>query len=138
MILTSGGRNLTLDHNTVFTDGTSVVYADGAPVYGFTFTNNIIPDNSWAVMGAGSSEGNGTLNTFFPNGTFLRNVIIAGQTSLYPTGNYFPATVSGVGFVDASGNYRLSPSSLYSTSATDGTAIGANVPAINTAAGTTY
>ena len=96
LILTSGGRNLTLDHNTVFTDGTSVVYADGAPVYGFTFTNNIIPDNSWAVMGAGSSEGNGTLNTFFPNGTFLRNVIICGQTSLYPTCNYFPATVSGV------------------------------------------
>jgi hypothetical protein len=126
LILTSGGRNLTLDHNTVFTDGTSVVYADGAPVYGFTFTNNIIPDNSWAVMGAGSSEGNGTLNTFFPNGTFLRNVIIGGQTSLYPTGNYFPATVSGVGFIDATGNYRLSSSSPHSASATDGTAIGVN------------
>ena len=32
LLLTSGRRNLTLDHNTVFTDGTSVVYADGAPV----------------------------------------------------------------------------------------------------------
>ncbi len=80
LLLTSGRRNLTLDHNTVFTDGTSVVYADGAPVYGFTFTNNIVPDNSWAVMGAGSSEGTGTLNTFFPNVTFLRNVIVAGPT----------------------------------------------------------
>ena len=58
--------------------------------------------------------------------------------SLYPTGNFFPATVSGVGFVDPSGNYRLSSSSPYVTSATDGTAIGANVPAINTAAGTSY
>ena len=31
-------------------------------------------------MGAGSSEGTGTLNTFFPNVTFLRNVIVAGPT----------------------------------------------------------
>ena len=138
LLLTSGGRNLTLDHNTVFTDGTSVVYADGNPVYGFAFTNNIIPDNSWAVMGAGVAEGTSTLNAFFPSSTFLRNVIIGGQVSLYPTGNFFPATVSGVGFVDPSGNYRLSSSSPYVTSATDGTAIGANVPAINTAAGTSY
>ncbi|MEQ1727930.1 MAG: carbohydrate-binding protein [Vicinamibacterales bacterium] len=138
LLLTSGGRNLTLDHNTVFTDGTSVVYADGAPVYGFTFTNNIVPDNSWAVMGAGSSEGTGTLNAFFPNGTFLRNVIVAGQPSLYPTGNFFPATMSGVGFIDATGNYRLSSSSPYITSATDGTAIGVTVPAVNAAAGTNY
>ncbi len=138
LLLTSGGRNLTLDHNTVFTDGTSVVYADGAPVSGFTFTNNIIPDNSWAVMGAGTSEGTNTLNTFFPNGTFLRNVVVAGQTSLYPTGNFFPATVSGVGFVDLNGNYRLSASSPYITAATDGSALGANITTLNGAAGTAY
>lgn len=138
LLLTSGGTNLTLDHNTVFTDGTSVVYADYPAVQGFTFTNNIIPDNSWAVMGAGASEGTGTLNTFFPGATFQRNVITAGQSGLYPAINYFPATVSGVGFIDPNGNYRLSSSSPYVSSATDGTAIGANIPAINGAAGTSY
>ncbi len=138
LLLTSGGRNLAVDHNTVFTDGTSVIYADGAPVSGFSFTNNILPDNTWAVMGAGTAEGNGTLNTFFPNGTFLRNVIIGGQASLYPTGNFFPATVSSVGFVESYGSYQLSSSSPYLTSATDGTAVGANVRTINAATGTNY
>jgi len=114
------------------------VYADYPAVQGFTFTNNIIPDNSWAVMGAGASEGTGTLNTFFPGATFQRNVITAGQSGLYPAINYFPATVSGVGFIDPNGNYRLSSSSPYVSSATDGTAIGANIPAINGAAGTSY
>lgn len=138
LLLTSGGTNLTLDHNTVFTDGTSVVYADYPAVNGFSFTNNIVPDNAWAVMGAGTSEGIGTLNTFFPGATFQRNVIIAGQSSLYPAITYFPGTVVGVGFVDPNGNYRLSASSPYLTSASDGTAVGANIPAINTAAGTNY
>jgi hypothetical protein len=138
LILTSGGNNVTLDHNTVFTDGTSVVYADSTPVYGFVFTNNIMPDNEWGVMGAGVSEGNGTLSPFFPNATFLRNVIVGGQPSLYPTGNYFPSSLSGVGFIDPSGNYRLSSGSQYMNSATDGTAVGANIPVINAATGTSY
>jgi hypothetical protein len=138
LLLTSGGNNITLDHNTVFTDGTSVVYADGAQVNGFRFTNNIIPDNAWAVMGGGTSEGNGSLSAYFPNAVFQRNVIVGGPISLYPAGNYFPATMNDVGFVDPSGNYRLSGSSPYRTSATDGSAIGANIDTINAAARTTY
>jgi hypothetical protein len=138
LILTSGGNNVTLDHNTVFTDGTSAVYADGNPVYGFTFTNNIIPDNAWAVMGGGQSEGNGTLAAFFPGAVFQRNIIIGASSQLYPAGNYFPATLSQVGFVDPSGNFRLSASSPYINSATDGGAIGADIPAIDAAASTNY
>jgi hypothetical protein len=138
LLLTSGGNNITLDHNTVFTDGTSVVYADGPQVYNFRFTNNIIPDNAWAVMGAGTSEGTSTLSAFFPNAVFQRNVVVAGQSTLYPAANYFPATMTDVGFVDPSSNYRLSSSSPYRTSATDGSAIGANVDTINAAARTTY
>ncbi len=138
LLLTSGGRNLTLDHNTVFTDGTSAVYADGAQVTGFVFTNNIFPDNMWGVMGSASAEGNGTLANFFPGAVFQRNVVIGGQSALYPSNNYFPASVGNVGFVDPSGNYRLLSASPYVTAATDGGAIGANIPAINTAAGTSY
>lgn len=137
-MLTSGGRNLTVDHNTIFTDGSSVLYADGAQVYGLVFTNNIFPDNVWGVMGGGASEGSGTLAAYYPNAVFQRNVVIGGQSSSYPAGNYFPGSVNGVGFVDPSGNYRLSGSSPYVNSATDGSAVGANIPAINAAAGTSY
>jgi hypothetical protein len=138
LLLTSGGTNITLDHNTIFTDGTSVIYADGPQVFGFVCTNNIFPDNIWGVMGSASAEGTGTLANFFPGAVFERNVVIGGESWLYPSNNYFPSSISGVGFVDPSGNYRLSSSSQYVNAATDGSAIGANVSAINNAAGTSY
>ena len=53
-LVTLGGSNITFDHNTVFTDGTSVIYADVGAIAGFTFTNNIVPDNAWAIMGSGA------------------------------------------------------------------------------------
>lgn len=138
LLLTSGGTNITVDHNTVFTDGSSVLYADGPQVQGFVFTNNILPDNAWAVMGSASAEGNGTLANFFPGAHFQRNVIVGAQSWLYPSGNYYPATIGEVGFVDASGNYRLSSSSPYRSTATDGGAIGADIDAVRAATGTSY
>jgi hypothetical protein len=138
LLLTSGGTNITVDHNTVFTDGSSIVYAGDSQVQGFVFTNNIGPDNAWAVMGGGASEGNGTLAAYFPGAVFQRNIIIGAETWLYPSNNYYPANIGGVGFVDPNGNYRLSSSSPYANAATDGGAIGANIPAINAAAGTSY
>jgi hypothetical protein len=128
LVLTVGGSNITIDHNTVFTDGSSVVYADGPTVTGFVFTNNIIPDNAYAVMGSGASEGNGTLAKYYPGATFRRNVVIAGSAGSYPADNYFPATLADVGFVDPStGNDRLSSSSPYNNLATDGSDIGCNI-----------
>ena len=52
-LLTNGGDGIVVDHNTVFTDGTSVIYADGDAVLNLTLTNNIVPDNIWAIMGSG-------------------------------------------------------------------------------------
>jgi hypothetical protein len=57
---------------------------------------------------------------------------------MYPSVNYFPSSVSGVGFVDSTGDYRLSSGSPYLNSATDGSAIGVNIPALNSATGTSY
>jgi hypothetical protein len=126
-LVTLGGSNVTFDHNTVFTDGTSVVYADVAPVPGFVFTNNIVPDNAWAIMGSSAAPGNGTIGRYFPGGVFSRNVFVAGTGATYPAGNYFPANVSLVQFRDiAAGNYNLATGSPYFASATDGTAIGAD------------
>ena len=116
----------------MFTDGTSVVFADGTPVSGFTFTNNIVPDNSWAVMGTNASPGNGTISAFYPGSTFRRNVFTAGNPSIYPADNYYPAAVAAVQFIDpANGNYDLASTSPYRSAATDGTAIGCNQAAVN-------
>ena len=129
-MLINGGVDVTVDHNTIIQDGNSVLYADTNPVQQFTMTNNIAPDNNWAIMGGGTSPGNGTIAAYFPNSTFLRG-IWAAAPSCYPTGNYYPASMSAVGFVNlAGGDYRLSASSIYRNAALDGTDVGANIDAI--------
>jgi len=131
MLTADGGQNIVFDHNTLFTDGTSVVFADNPPTTGFVFTNNIVPDNAWAIMGSNASPGNGTLAMYFPGATVWANVFIQGNAGGYPAGNYFPASVNDVAFVDiAGGDYRLSASSPYRGAATDGGPIGYSGPII--------
>lgn len=135
-LLSTGGDTVTIDHNTIFTDGSSVIYAGDNPVTSFTFTNNILPNNAWAIMGTGASAGSGTLNTFFPNATFLNNIIVAAPAAQYPTGNYYPASMTAVGFVDFNGgNFRLSTNSIYRNGATDGTEVGVRYDLLNAAVG---
>jgi hypothetical protein len=108
------------------------VYGDVTSVAGFVFTNNIVPDNAWAIMGSSAAPGNGTIAAYFPGGIFSRNVFIRGASGTYPSGNYFPPDLSTVQFRDiANGNYRLATGSPYATSATDGTAIGVNQSVID-------
>jgi hypothetical protein len=138
-LLTLGAANIMVDHNTIFSDGTSDLYADGPPSPGFVVTNNIMQNNSWAIMGNSASPGNGTIAAFFPGSQFLGSVIAGADPATYPGGNFYPANLDAVGFINlAAGNYRLSASSPYIRSATDGTNVGANIDAINAAAGTQY
>lgn len=130
-MLINGGVDITVDHNTIVEGGNSVLYADTNPVQQFTMTNNIAPDNAWAIMGGGTAPGNGTIATFFPNSTFLRGIWAGSNAGYYPTGNYYPSNLAGVGFVDlAGGDYRLSSTSSYRNTALDGTDVGANIDAI--------
>jgi hypothetical protein len=136
----NGGSNITVDHNTVFNDGTATVYAYGsAVVQNFVFTNNIIPDNKYGIMGSSSSPGNLTIAAYFPNSLFLDNIIAAAPPSTFPSGNYYPATMSDAGFVDyVGGNYRLAATSKYKNGATNGSDVGCNLDSLNAAAGTGY
>jgi len=138
-VLMNGAADVTIDHNTIFADGTSDVFAGGPASTGFVFTNNIMQDNAWAIMGDGASPGNGTIATYFPGSQFFGSVIAGASPSTYPAGNFYPSSLSGVGFVDfADGNYHLSAASPFLRSGTDGTDVGANIDAINAAAGTHY
>ncbi len=76
-------------------------------------------------MGSNASQGLGTLAMYFPNIVFRRNVIAAAPAYMYPTDNFYPASLADVGFVDLAGrNYQLGATSPYRTSATDGTEVG--------------
>ena len=136
MLVGAGGENIIVDHNTVLQDGLSVLYAYGAPMPNFVFTNNIVPDFSWAVMGANASPGNGTIGIYFPGSRFLGNVFAGSNPSLYPAGNFYPSALSAVGFVDlAGGNYRLSTTSPYYRNGTDHLDVGCNIDALGTLIG---
>jgi hypothetical protein len=139
LMLINGGANITVDHNTVFQDGATSLYAGGAQATGFVFTNNIIPDYAYAIMGDGTSPGNGAIAYYFPGGVFRRNIIAGAAAWRYPVDNYYPPTLSDVGFADlAGGNYRLAPSSIYNDAGTDGLDVGVDVDRLNAAAGTSY
>ena len=129
-LLITGGDNIQFDHNTVFQDGSSVVYAYGPQTTGFTFTSTIVPHNGYGIFGDSTSPGMGAITKYFPGGLVTGNLLV-GATITYPAGNYYPATMSDVCFVSlAGGDYRLSTSSPYKLLAADGRDPGADVTAI--------
>jgi len=99
-------------------------------VTGFTFADNIVPDNLYGIKGSGTAAGNATITRYYPAAIVRRNIFVGGHSATYPVDNFYPATVAAVGFADVTGDYRLTAASPYDTAATDGTAIGADPSAI--------
>src|SRR5581483_2616082 len=145
-IIGGGPKNITIDHNTVDSNGSSTIFLyggysrSGVQIYGFVLTNNLLRDNSYAIYGDKYGEGNAALNFYTPNAQVMANAFGGGQAKLYPTGNDFPtmaqwlADFTNIGSAD----YRLVSTSLSNNAATDGTDIGVGFPELNAAmAGTT-
>jgi hypothetical protein len=137
----SGVKNVEVDHNTVFHDGTIVnAYDDtgkGTKIPGFVYTNNIAAHNAYGLSGGGF--GLKAIENFFPRGVFRRNIIAAVPSFLdipttYPSDNFYPASLDAVGFTDrAAGNYRLAAKSRYRARATDGKDVGCDLDALDAA-----
>jgi PKD repeat protein len=131
--LLDGTAQVTIDHNTAFQAG-NIISTDGQQHTGFVYTNNLTPHNNYGIIGSGYGYGTSTLNAYFPGYVFAKNILAGGPGSLYPAGNFFPATLDAVGFVNRSaGDYHLSTSSLYKNAGTDGKDIGADISAIEQA-----
>jgi hypothetical protein len=132
--LLGGPADVVIDHNTAFQTG-AIVMAEGAPSRGFVFRHNIALHNAYGILGTGTGVGNPTLERYFPNAVVTKNVFIGGAAVQYPGGNFFPASIVGVGFTDyPKGDYQLSTSSPYARAA-GGVDPGADLKAIRTALG---
>lgn len=119
-----GAENITVEYNTAFQSG-NILMTDGKPSPGLIFRNNIVPHNNYGVIGTDYGSGTSTLNRYFKPYVFQKNVIIGGEASSYPSGNYFIGSFNQVGFVNmAGGDYRLSAKSQYRNASTDGKDIG--------------
>jgi hypothetical protein len=129
-----GPDDIIIEHNTGFqSDNLSLIDGD-PPGSGFVFRNNLVPSNTFGLFGSGVGQGTSALDHYFPGYIFRRNVIVGGQSVLYPPDNLFPATFGAVGFVNfAAGNYRLAPSSPFKNAATTGKDIGCDFDALNAA-----
>src|SRR5439155_7019993 len=125
-----GPRDLTVDHNTVIQTSsplyTVTQIAGRWPGTGFNLIHNI----------ANSTGGNWSawLNTYFTGGFFGRDAMVGGAATNYPPDNFFPASLTQVGFVNlAAADYHLAPTSPYKNAGTDGKDLGADIDAVNSA-----
>jgi len=129
----NGFYNVTLDHNTSFqTYNTYTLY--GQQSLGYVSTNNLTIENPYGIYGDGGYMGTAGLTQYTPSFVFSKNLMVGAAASSNPSGNFYPAQVSDVGFVDfAGGNYALSPSSPYRNAGTDGKDLGADFTQLNAA-----
>ena len=116
----SESEGVEVDHNTVLQSG-NVITAYGAASFGFVFKNNLVLHNAYGIKGDGTKSGNETLDFYFPDRSFKKNVIVGAQNSAYPQKkNFYPAFIEEVGFVDfANGNYRLTLFSPFQNAGVD-------------------
>jgi hypothetical protein len=152
-------QNVTINHVTAFPAIFQFIIGDqvgpNAQMKNFVFTNSIVNAGTnplWST-GLGGTANCAvhdspltTLNACFSNYTFSPNAIVAlppnYPATTWPSGNYFPATVNTVQFVNyqggIGGDYQLLPSSPYAGKGSDGKDLGADIAAINTAIAGVY
>lgn len=137
ILFVNGPANVTFDHNTLFHNISSAVYADGPPTYGFVYTNNIQPHNKYGIMGGLSSPGIPTLTKYFPGSTVQNNVFAGGPASSYPTPNSFPTmTQWNASFADIAGeDFRVLSTSVFFSAGSGGSVPGADIGVVNAATG---
>ena len=143
-------NNVSVNHITGFPDPASRIIDLGnnisdPPMYGFTFTNNIVSQVMYPIWSTGGSTTNcayydvplPSLNSCFTSYNFTDNAIVqplAYGPSKWPASNYFPTTISAIQFANFNGgnggNYQLLSGSPYKNAASDGKDIGADINAI--------
>ena len=129
----TGFNNVSVIHNTHFQSG-NIVIMSGTPAVKFVYRDNLtIRDpRGYGVFGDATGEGQVGLRKFAPDAVFTNNVLAMADSSLYPKGNYYPATAERVGFVNfEKGDYRLLSSSPYTKASVDGRAVGCDWDKLN-------
>ena len=154
LVMVSAGapllQNVTINHVTAFPASTMLVIGDmvatRTKMKNFVFSNNIVTAGIYPVWSTGGGSANcayfdkptTTLDACFSPYTFANNVVIGSSSSYpWPSGNFLPASVTTVRFVNYnggnSGDYHLQPSSPYTAKGTDGKDLGADLDAIQSA-----
>jgi hypothetical protein len=122
-ITVNGYNNVTVEHNTHF-QRSNIITLTGPQSQGFIYRNNLTVRNPYGVYGDKTGEGNVGLTKFVPDNVFAGNVVAGADSARYPTGNFYPATLTDIQ------SYRLTASSRFKGKATDGKDPGVNMDAL--------
>jgi hypothetical protein len=134
--LLGGLSDVVVMHNTVASGGGSspaTLYFGGGGNSRVVIHSNILHHGGIGVKGDATGEGTASLAKFAPGYLYTNNAMASGGTaSSYPANNYFPASLSNLGFISLSGgDYRLATSSTYLNKGYDGRDIGADINTVN-------
>jgi len=145
-MIVNGVSDLTIEHNTSTSPATFIITDFAAvPNRGLVYRNNIHPVGYYGVAGEGSTAG-AALKKHFPGVQFRRNVLIGPYPTQggvspemfdpYYSANFYPNSLTDVGFVDAANNnYKLAARSRYKNAASDGADPGADLDSLHVVVG---
>jgi hypothetical protein len=131
MLLGNAPRDITVDHNTVDADGTTLLYvysrsSSVQPIYGFRFTNNAARHGDYGINGSEASFGKAIIQLYFVDGVVAGNWLQGAVGSRYPN-NYVDGSSFESAFRDApNGDYSVALGGPVAYRAMEGGHIGAN------------
>lgn len=141
-------KDLSIQHNTVFSarsGGTALMMYTTSGSYlpdGLVFRDNIIQMGDYGffgvIEGGSSAFAEAALDLLYVDSWECDHNALVELTeqspSQYPDGNWFPAAMANVGFVDlGGGDYHLAVTSPYYGAASDSTDVGADIDAVDLA-----
>ncbi|MDQ3486239.1 MAG: right-handed parallel beta-helix repeat-containing protein [Acidobacteriota bacterium] len=129
-LIGDGPSAITIDHNTIIHNASSLVYAYGAgQTYGFVFTNNITQHRDYGIMAEGGRPGNYSIDMYFPSSNISYNVFQGGRAADYPSPNTFVTQSQWTdSFYDAGADdYRLRTYSSFYAAGAGGSIPGADL-----------
>ncbi|MDB4891756.1 MAG: hypothetical protein JWL61_3611 [Gemmatimonadetes bacterium] len=130
--------DLVIAHNTLFDPSNTAITFGGPstePPTRLVFRDNVLGGGQYGVKGPGIGTA-AALQLFMPAGGYWGNVMTASGSNAtgFPVGNFFSATMGGIGFVSPTSlDYHLTSGSTFRNKATDMLNPGADIDAVNAA-----